>query len=435
MFETAGCKRTRSRQNARVDARSEAERGETSGSAGTGRTGGSSQDRTGDLDPARPDETQQPDGTQRPEGTGKGGNGDGDGDGNGDGEAGADPKPAKRRRRGRNVLIGALALLLVGTLAIAGGLWLAVDHYTGSVDRIPNAFPDIPDAKQPEKVKGKGTNFLLVGLDSRSDLPTTGDGAKAPEWRKGAQRSDTMMLLHLPEDRSKAYVVSLPRDSWVPIPGHGEAKLNAAFSWGGPPLLIDTVQRLTDVRVDHLMVIDWSGFKKLTDSVGGVDITIAKDIPQRGGERAWNSGKNHMDGETALAYVRERHGLPNGDLDRTKRQQNFLRSLLNKTLASGTLSNPLKLRKLLDQVTDVVSVDDRLSNGDLRDLVWGMRGVRSDDMVFMNAPVAGFDQIKGQSVVLLDENVTDLLWQAVRTDTMDTYVDTRSPDQLTSDVP
>lgn len=349
----------------------------------------------------------------------------------------AGPGRGRRKRwsRGRKVLVGALALFVVAALGLAGGLWYAVDHYTGAVERIPNAFPDVPSDKQPAQLKGKGTNFLLVGLDSRSDLPTTGKGARAPEWKKGAQRSDTMMLLHLPEDRGKAYVVSLPRDSWVPIPGHGNAKLNAAFSWGGPPLLIDTVQRLTDVRVDHLMVIDWSGFKKLTDSVGGVDITIAKDIPRRGGERAWKSGRNHMDGETALAYVRERHGLPNGDLDRTKRQQNFLRALLTRTLDTGTLSNPLKLRKLLDQVTDVVSVDDRLSNADLRDLVWGMRGVRSGDMVFMNAPVAGFDQIKGQSVVLLDDNVTDLLWQAMRTDTMDDYVNRRSTDRLTTEVP
>jgi LCP family protein required for cell wall assembly len=347
------------------------------------------------------------------------------------------PAPPRRRRvRGRRVLLIALTLLLAGTLGVAGFVWAAVDHYTGSVHRIPNVFPTgVPAAQQPPKAAGKGTNFLLVGLDSRSDLPTTGRQAKAPQWRRGAQRSDTMMLLHIPANHRNAYVVSLPRDSWVPIPGHGRAKLNAAFSWGGPPLLIDTVQRLTGVHVDHLMVIDWSGFKKLTDSVGGVDVTVEKTIPPRPGERGWTAGRHHMLGEEALAYVRERHGLPGGDLDRTKRQQNFLRSLLHKSLDAGTLSNPLKLRRMLDQVTDVVSVDDRLSNADLRGLVWSMRGVRPGNMVFMNAPVGGFDTIHGQSVVLLDGNDSDLLWEAVRTDTMAGYTAHRSVDELTNAVP
>jgi LCP family protein required for cell wall assembly len=350
---------------------------------------------------------------------------------------GAIPAPPRRRRmRGRRVLLVALGLLLAGTLGAAGFVWAAVEHYTGSVHRIPNVFPSAaPGADQPKAAPGHGTNFLLVGLDSRSDLPTTGRDAKAPQWRPGAQRSDTMMLLHIPANHRNAYVVSLPRDSWVPIPGHGSAKLNAAFSWGGPPLLIDTVQRLTDVHVDHLMVIDWSGFKKLTDSVGGVDVTVEKTIPPRPGERGWTAGRHHMLGEEALAYVRERHGLPGGDLDRTKRQQNFLRSLLHKSLTAGTLSNPLKLRRLLDEVTDVVSVDDRLSNADLRGLVWSMRSVRPGDMVFMNAPVGGFDTIHGQSVVLLDGNDSDLLWEAIRTDTMADYTAHRSVDELTKDVP
>ncbi len=219
------------------------------------------------------------------------------------------------------------------------------------------------------------------------------------------------------------------------IPGHGEAKLNAAFSWGGPPLLIDTVQRLTKVKVDHLMVIDWSGFKKLTDAVGGVDITVDKTVARRNGPGGvWTAGTHHMDGSEALDYVRERYSLPRGDLDRTHRQQNFLRAVLAKTLSGGTFTNPLKLKRTLDQLTSVVSVDDRLSDSDLRGLVWDMRGVRSKDMVFMNAPVAGFDTIQKQSVVLLDANATSDLWEAMRNDTMAHYVATNTLDELGSKV-
>ena len=348
----------------------------------------------------------------------------------------APDRSARRRRRTRRVLYGALALLVAGAVLVVGGSYLAFEHYTGRVTRIPNVFPtNVPVADQPAASKGGSENFLLVGVDARSDLPTTGKDAKAPEWKPGAQRSDTMMLVHLPADHKHAYVVSLPRDSWVNIPGHGSAKLNAAFSWGGPPLLIDTVQRLTKVKIDHLAVIDWSGFKQLTNAVGGVDITVDKTVSRRNGPGGvWTAGTHHMNGDDALDYVRERYGLPNGDLDRTHRQQNFLRAVLAKMLTGGTLANPLKLKHTLDQFTSVVSVDDKLSNGDLRGLVWNMRGVRSSDMVFMNAPVAGFDTIQKQSVVLLDANGMSALWEAMRNDTMTQYIATNTVDKLGSKV-
>ncbi|WP_418960273.1 LCP family protein [Streptomyces tritici] len=321
-------------------------------------------------------------------------------------------------RPGR-VLLGALALLGTGVLMAGGAGWWAVDHYTGKVERIPGAFPTkVPPAEQPAPSKG-GTTFLLIGVDSRSELPTTGRDAKAPSWRYGAQRSDTMMLVHLPADHSNAYVVSLPRDSWVPVPGHGDAKLNAAYSWGGPPLLIDTVQRFTDVRIDHLAVIDWEGFKKLTDAVGGVDLTVDGEV-------------RHMNGEQGLRYVRERKHLARGDLDRTHRQQNFLRAVLAKVMTPRNLTNPVKASELLGDLTASVSVDDRLSDADLRELLWNNRDVRPGRMVFMNAPVAGTGMIKGQSVVLVDKKKSAELWAAMRNDRLADYVAGHRLDRLGS---
>lgn len=325
----------------------------------------------------------------------------------------------KRRVGPKRVLLAALALLGIGILMAGGAGWWAVEHYTGKVERIPSAFPThVPPAEQPAPSKG-GQTFLLIGVDSRSDLPTTGRDAKAPTWRYGAQRSDTMMLVHLPADHSGAYVVSLPRDSWVEVPGHGTAKLNAAFSWGGPPLLIDTVQRLTDVRVDHLAIIDWEGFKKLTDTVGGVDLRVDGTV-------------RHMNGEEALVYVRERKNLPRGDLDRTQRQQNFLRAVLTKTMTTRNLTNPVRAAELLDDLTASISVDDRLSDGDLRDLLWDNKSVRPGDMVFMNAPVDRTAMIKGQSVVLLDAKESAALWTAMRNDTLSAYVAAHRVDRLGS---
>lgn len=331
-------------------------------------------------------------------------------------------QPRRGRDRTRRVLLGALTLLAVGLLMVAGSAWWAVDHYTGKVDRISGVFPTkVPAAAQPAPSEG-GQTFLLVGVDSRSVLPTTGRDAKAPEWQYGAQRSDTMMLVHLPADHSGAYVVSLPRDAWVDIPGHGKAKLNAAFSWGGPPLLIDTVQRLTKVRVDHLAVIDWDGFKKLTDSVGGVDLVV-------------NGAERHMNGTQALVYVRERYHLARGDFDRTHRQQYFLRTLLAKVMRPSTFSNPVKATEVLDDLTAAVSVDDRLGDGDLRDLLWDNKEVRPGDIVFMNAPAKGTGMISGQSVVLLDSVAGPQLWRAMREDALDDYLQSHDADRLGATTP
>ncbi|MFD7643349.1 LCP family protein [Kitasatospora sp. NPDC059795] len=332
-----------------------------------------------------------------------------------------DPDPAPRRRRGRRLLLWTLAVLLVLFGGGFGALVWTANHYASSVARIPNAFPT-GGAAQPTAVPHTGQTFLLVGLDARADRPTTGQAAKAPAWQLGAQRSDTMMLMHISADRKSVSVVSIPRDTWVPVPGHGSAKINAAYSWGGPALMVQTVQDLTHIRIDHVAVIDWNGFRALTDAVGGVDITIPRTIEAKGDAREWPAGTHHMDGAEALLYVRERHGLPNGDLDRTKRQQNFLRALMLRTMNSGTLSSPAKLTGLLGTVGDVVSVDDRLSNTDLYDLAWSLRGVRPDGVHFMNAPFGGFDSIDGQSVVLMDGGAAGLLWDAMRGDRMDEYL-------------
>ncbi|WP_405017719.1 LCP family protein [Kitasatospora sp. NBC_00070] len=327
--------------------------------------------------------------------------------------------PPRPRRRGRRLLLAVLLTVLLITGGCTGALYWTADHYASSVARIPGALPSLAESERPRPVPNAGVTFLLVGLDARTDA---GAPAKAPVWQAGAARSDTMMLLHLSADRKNASVISLARDTWVDVPGHGKAKLNAAYSLGGPALMVRTVQDLTGIPVDHLAVVDWNGFRSLTDAVGGVDITIPKEIEGKGEARHWAAGTQHMDGTTALLYVRERYGLPNGDLDRTKRQQNFLRALMQQTLSSGTLGNPGKLTGLLGSVGEVVSVDDKLSNTDLYDLAWSLRGLRGDGVRFMNAPFGGFGDEGGQSVVYLDQRVAKQLWEAVRNDRVTEYL-------------
>ncbi|WP_367319420.1 LCP family protein [Streptomyces sp. HUAS ZL42] len=300
--------------------------------------------------------------------------------------------------------VAVLALLGLGV----GGVWWATNHYGDQVTRIPDAFPDGP---RPEDGSGGGTTFLLAGVDSRSAKPTTGEDAEASLWKFGAQRSDTLMLVHLAPGEHASYTVSIPRDSWVPIPGHGSAKINAAFSWGGPPLLIQTVEHLTGVKVDHFAVIDWHGFKSLTDAVGGVPVAVHENSYDPEQQRHFTAGTHTMNGDEALSYVRQRHGLPGGELDRIKRQQQFLRALVGEIRGDVSITNPLKINRTLDAITRTVSVDDRMSNGDLRDLALGLRHLHTADARFTTAPIVRPDRIDGQYVLILDRGKLRALCQ------------------------
>ncbi|BBG04110.1 MULTISPECIES: LCP family protein [Pseudonocardia] len=318
------------------------------------------------------------------------------------------PPPVKRRRTGRRLLVTALTLALVLLLAVAGAAVYLVSSVGNDVPRIPDAFRGLAAADRPATFGG--TTFLLVGTDSRAEEPITGAGA-APDADGGSERSDVIMLGTLAPDGSSASVVSIPRDSWVEIPGRGMDKANAAYAYGGAPLLIETVEQLTGVRVDHFGVIDFAGFTTLVDSVGGIDVTVARATSNAGVDFA--AGENHLDGTQALAYVRQRYGLPNGDLDRAARQQNAIKALLERVQATAT-SDPAALYSFATSVGDAVSVDDSLTNTALVQLAVANRNLRGSDVAFVTAPVAGLGREGAQSVVYLDETRGQELWGAVR---------------------
>ncbi|WP_119728238.1 LCP family protein [Thermomonospora amylolytica] len=337
---------------------------------------------------------------------------------------GADPRetdagdgPDAPRRRGRRILLAVLAFLLIVVLGVTALLWQRQSAYNGNIDRLPGVMPT-GDRPGPNVV---GTeNWLLVGSDTRVETKTTGEGGRV--WKPGQQRADTIMLVHLPADRDKVYVISIPRDSWVTVPGYGQQKINAAFSFGGPPLLIEAVEDLTGVRVDHFGAIDFNGFKDMTDALGGVDVHVARTVHDPMNHVTWQAGKNHLNGERALLFVRQRYNLPNGDFDRIKRQQAFLRAITQKAATAGTVTNPLKLDRFLSAVTKSISVDEGVSAGDLRSLALSMRSVRGSDITFLTVPNKGPAQRGNQSVVLLDDARARLLYDAVRTAEVADYV-------------
>ena len=226
--------------------------------------------------------------------------------------------------RRHKALVVLFTILLVPTLVL-GGWVLYLNHQVNEVSRFQ---VDLDRPGRPVRPAGEALTFLYVGVDSAQAGGSFQNTMKQQDWPVGSFRSDAIMLVHLDADRTKAQLVSIPRDSWVPIPGHGKSKINAAFSWGGPELLARTVEDVTGAYIDHVVVIDFAGFKKASEVVDGVPVTLIR--PESLDGKLYEAGEQHLQGEAALEYVRQRHSLPRGDFDRVQRQQNFLRGFLDR---------------------------------------------------------------------------------------------------------
>ncbi len=340
---------------------------------------------------------------------------------------------ARRRRRWR-ILLGVLGavLLLVGGAAFAG--YRLVRRIPDNISHVNNVFQGMDESQRPTKPTAAANtlNFLIMGSDSRSEEPTTGSEAAAPAFVPGDQRSDVIMLVHLTADRSGAMVVSIPRDGWVPIDGVGTTKLNAAYSAGGPPLLISTVERLTGVRIDHFAIVDFAGFESVVDAVGGIDVRLAE--PSVAGRYQLPAGVNHLNGTKALAYVRERHALLEGEFDRNRRQQNLIRAILSKVAAMNPVQSPVTTYRLLDAATKSITVDNTLTEDKMRALAMSLLKLRPANVAFLNAPVTGVTEEptpQGKLVAVhLDEARCAELWTAIREGTTPAYVAAHRADLL-----
>jgi LCP family protein required for cell wall assembly len=327
-------------------------------------------------------------------------------------------KPYRGRRRNwkRVVLISCAVALVLAMLAV-GGLYMYAQGLDKRVART-DPFSELTGGRPTKTVDG-ALNILMVGSDSRDpDVPI--------EEEKDA-RADTTILMHIPADHKEAYLVSIPRDLWVPVPesasagcGGNRDKINAAFSRGKLPLAVRTVECFTDVRVDHVMAIDFAGFKDVTDALGGVDMNIERTITSiHKPYRKFYKGKQHLNGTQALDYIRQRKQFPDGDFARMRHQQQFLRALMDKAASTGTLTNPAKLNSFLKAVTKAVTVDEDFS---LIDMGLQFRSLRGDNLKFITSPNTGGDTIDGQSVVVSDREKASALYQAMADDKMAEWV-------------
>ncbi|MFN2518012.1 MAG: LCP family protein [Jatrophihabitantaceae bacterium] len=303
-------------------------------------------------------------------------------------------------------LAASLSVLLVVTFGV---YWWKYHAFTAGLHRL-TLFGGSA-SKPSHDIDGKDHNLLIVGNDDRStasdaelkELSTGRDG--------GSLNTDTMMIVHVPADGAKATLISLPRDSYVAIKGYGMGKLNSAYPdaytaasgsatvrrTAGAALLVDTIQRLTGLTVDSFVQVDLLGFYRISNAIGGVRVNMCEAVQEPKSGINLHQGINVIKGKQALAFVRQRYNLPNGDLDRVQRQRYFLTAAFRRLVSAGTLLNPLKLQRLLTAVQSSISIDERLNP---TDLAAQMENLSADNIVGQTIPTDGFGTTDdGQSVV------------------------------------
>ncbi|MFI5608027.1 LCP family protein [Amycolatopsis sp. NPDC051903] len=291
------------------------------------------------------------------------------------------PYPRRRRRWSFGKVLMTLILIFVLFL---GGIWAYLEFSIKRVDALSD-YDGRPAA-------ASGTNWLIVGSDSRDGLSAddeerlaTGDVAAAG----GGQRTDTIMIAHLPDNDTKPTLLSLPRDSEVKIPGHGTSKINAAFSIGGPSLLVKTVEGATGLHIDHYAEIGFGGFANVVDAIGGVDMCVPKDMNDTMTGIDIKAGCQTLDGRDALGFVRMRHSsaTPRSDLDRVANQRMFIGALVKQIASPGTLLNPFDFFPLLSAAPDALTMDTGDHVHNLAGLAIAMRGISSDGVLTGTVPV------------------------------------------------
>jgi LCP family protein required for cell wall assembly len=319
------------------------------------------------------------------------------------------PRHFVRRHKALSVIVAVALILLLILL-----LWLW--FLNRKLDDVPRFDVDLGDDRP---YVAEGTNILIAGVDDGRGTELK-DALQAEEWPQGVFRSDAIMVVHISEDWSDAQVVSIPRDSYVPVEGHGRTKINAAFSFGGPSLLARTVEDVTDLHIDHVMVTDFEGFKGITTTLGGIMVHIPEESVDA--RSPLKPGWHLIEGDDALVYVRQRYGLARGDFDRVQRQQNVLRAIVDRSSRWSILANPLRVTSLVDDVATHLAVDSSLTSGKLRELGLNARNLRVHDVTFATAPNSGSATIDGASVVKLKPAAVRALFRAIGQDDFARYL-------------
>jgi LCP family protein required for cell wall assembly len=312
-----------------------------------------------------------------------------------------------KRRWGRAVRIG-IAVLLLGTLLVGGGIVGGTIWFDTKLHREP-VLTDYADRPGP----GRGTNWLLVGSDSRQGLSAEQQQELATGGDIGNGRTDTILLIHVPRMWSDGptTMVSIPRDSYVPIPGHGKDKINAAFALGGAPLLAQTVEQATGLHLDHYAEVGFSGFAALVDALGGVTACPTTPINDPLAGIDLPAGCQQLNGRSALGYVRSRD-TPRADLDRMVNQRQFVSALLHRASSPAVWLNPWRWYSVPRAAADALTVDRGDHAWDLARLGWALHGSTTT----MTVPIGEFTSGDSGSVVVWNHDEARRLFAALASD-------------------
>ena len=301
-------------------------------------------------------------------------------------------------RRTHRVRLAVLVLVVLLVLALAWPVGLAV----WANKKIQHTAALSSAAATP------GTTYLIAGSDARG-----GDGI--PQDGTQGARTDTILLLHVPQ-HGPTSLISLPRDTYVTIDGHGPAKLNAAFAWGGAPLLVHTVEQLTGLKIDHYAEVGLGGVKDVVDAVGGVNVCYNRDANDPESGMVWTAGCHDINGTQAVAYSRMRKADPEGDIGREKRQRQLVGAILGKLDVASLVWHPSEQVKLIDAGTGALTLDNQANIRTLASLALAFRASNGPGGVTGTPPLKSIDYRPGNvgSTVLIDPAKAPAFWQQVR---------------------
>ncbi len=292
-------------------------------------------------------------------------------------------------------------------LLVAGSAWGLTSYINGHLGRV-NAGTSGTPASGP-------LNIVVAGLDERAGLTPRQQALLHVGSNQGETDTDTLMLVHVPASHRYVQVVSLPRDSWVNIPGHGMNKINAALGIGGPQLMVQTIEQATGLTVNDYIEVNFLGFVKVIDALGGVNICLpyAVDDPYSG--LHISAGEHHVDGITALEFARDRHSFPTSDLARIQDQQQLISTALSQGISSGMLANPVRLERFLSAASAAIKVDQGFNVVRLAD---ELRGISPSDVTFTTVPLSNLNYTTptGESAVLWNTSAAAALFNELKND-------------------
>ena len=309
-------------------------------------------------------------------------------------------RPTRRKRRGLRIALVTMASFVVLVGAVAAGGYAYVNHLAGSVPRIPVRFMKLDAASQ--SLAGKGRGAMTVLITGKGIGPT--GSMSVPE----NSSSGLIMLLHINANHQAGGVVSIPPQTIVRIPGHGRTKIQDALAFGGPSLLVQTVENLTHDQIDHYARIDFAHVANVVTVIGGVNVTLPETTTSFG--HVFHVGVNHLNGITALYYARQPSLTEEG---RVLRQQSLVRAILRKLADQHMLTHPVTMYRVLHALIGMLKVDSDFTNSELEHLAAELGGLNGNKGTFVTAPV---HMRAGQ--VYLDRALSNKLWTAIRQDSI-----------------